>query len=378
MARLCLCVVTALALLLPSTASAHKPSDSYFSLAVDAQSVTGRWDIALRALEYAIGLDRDGDGAITWGEVKARHSDIAAYALARLELTSAGSACATTPLAQLIDEHSDGAYAVLRFVGHCPAGVSDALAITYGLLFDLDPLHRGLAQVEGGELTQTGIFSPERRTWLVQLGSPNLWQQFATYLREGVWHIWIGIDHLLFLLCLLLPAARGRDRVSGEPRAYGRPALLEIAKVVTAFTVAHSITLCLAALGVVELPARLVESAIAASIVLAALNSVHPMVGRRLWLVAFGFGLIHGFGFASVLADLALPQGALVLALLGFNLGVEIGQLMLVALFLAMGWALRRLDLVAPRWVAPASACAIGAIGALWFAERAFGVAFAG
>jgi HupE / UreJ protein len=377
MARLCRCVVTALALLLSSTASAHKPSDSYLSLAVDGRTVTGRWDIALRDLEYAIGLDRDGDGAIAWGEVKARHADIAAYALARLELKSAGSACATTPLEHLIDEHSDGAYAVLRFVGRCPAGVG-ALAITYGLLFDLDPLHRGLAQVEAGELTQSGIFSPERRTWLVWLGSPNHWRQLATYLREGIWHIWIGIDHLLFLLCLLLPAARRGDRASGEPPAHGRPALLEIAKVVTAFTVAHSITLCLAALGVVELPSRLVESAIAASIVLAALNSVHPIVARRLWLVAFGFGLIHGFGFASVLADLALPQGALVLALLGFNLGVEIGQLMLVALFLALCWALRRLDLVAPRWATPACACAIGAIGALWFAERALGVAFAG
>jgi HupE / UreJ protein len=377
MARLCLCVVTALALLLPSAASAHKPSDSYLSLAVDARTVTGRWDIALRDLEYAIGLDRNGDGAITWGEVKTRHKDIAAYALARLELKSAGSVCATAPLEHMIDEHSDGAYAVLRFVGHCPAPVG-ALAITYGLLFDLDPLHRGLAQIEAGDLTQAGILSPEAGTWLVQLGSPNLWRQFATYLREGIWHIWIGIDHLLFLFCLLLPAARRRDRAAGEPRAYDRPALLEIAKVVTAFTVAHSITLGLAALGVVELPSRLVESAIAASIVLAALNSVHPIVARRLWLVAFGFGLIHGFGFASVLADLALPEGALVLALLGFNLGVEIGQLMLVALFLAVCWALRRLDVSAPRWAAPASACAIGAIGALWFAERAFGVAFAG
>jgi HupE / UreJ protein len=377
MARLWLGIVTALALLLPWPASAHKPSDSYLSLAVDARTVTGRWDIALRDLEYAIGLDRDGDGAITWAELKARHADIAAYALARLELASDGSTCATTPVGHLIDEHSDGAYAVLRFVGHCPARVS-ALAITYGLLFDLDPLHRGLAQIEAGELTQSGVFSPERRTWLVQPGSPNLGQQFATYLCEGVWHIWIGIDHLLFLLCLLLPTTRRRDRASGEPGAHGRPALPEIAKVVTAFTIAHSITLSLAAPGVVELPSRLVESAIAASIVLAALNSVHPIVAKRSWLVAFGFGLIHGFGFASALADLALPQDALVLALLGFNLGVEIGQLMLVTLFLAVCWALRRLDVVAPRWAAPASACAIGAIGALWFAERAFGVAFAG
>jgi hypothetical protein len=377
MARLLIFGVAALATLLAPAASAHKPSDSYLSLAVGEQAVTGRWDVALRDLEHAIGLDRDGDGAITWGEVKARHTDIAAYALARLELISAGSGCSTEPVEHLIDQHSDGAYAVLRFVAHCPVPIG-ALEITYGLLFELDPLHRGLVQVQSGDLTQTSIFGPERRTWHVPRGSPDLGQQFTTYLREGIRHIWIGIDHILFLLCLLLPVARRRDRGSSEPREYHRPVLIEVAKVVTAFTVAHSITLGLAALGVVELPSRLVESAIAASIVLAALNTVHPSVTRQLWMVAFGFGLIHGFGFASVLADLVLPQSTLLLALLGFNLGVEIGQLMLVGLFFGVCWALRGLAVAWPRWAASLSAYAIAAIGAIWFAERAFGVALAG
>jgi HupE / UreJ protein len=377
MARLLIGAVTALVMLLAPAASAHKPSDSYLSLSVGARQVTGRWDIALRDLEHAIGLDRDGDGAITWGEVKARHTDIAAHALARLALRSAGAACATAPVEQLVDRHSDGAYAVLGFVADCPTPIGP-LEITYDLLFDLDPLHRGLVQVGSGELAQTSIFSPERRTWRVQPGRPNLGQQFVTYLREGIWHIWIGIDHLLFLLCLLLPAAWRQRESSEEPGRHGAPVLGEIVKVVTAFTVAHSITLGLAALGVVELPSRLVESAIAASIVFAALNNVYPICTRRLWVVAFGFGLIHGFGFASVLADLALPQHTLVLALLGFNLGVEIGQLAVVGLFLSLCWALRRLDVVWPRWAAPLPAWAIGAIAALWFVERAFGVALAG
>jgi HupE / UreJ protein len=377
MARLLIGAVTALVMLLAPAASAHKPSDSYLSLSVGERQVTGRWDIALRDLEHAIGLDQDGDGAITWGEVRARHRDIAAYALARLVLRSAGGACATAPVEQLVDRHSDGTYAVLRFVADCPAPMGP-LEITYDLLFDLDPLHRGLVQVGSGELAQTSIFSPERRTWRVHPGSPNLGQQLATYLREGIWHIWIGIDHLLFLLCLLLPAAWRQREGSEEPGRHGAPVLGEIVKVVTAFTVAHSITLGLAALGVVELPSRLVESAIAASIVFAALNNVYPICTRRLWLVAFGFGLIHGFGFASVLADLALPQHTLLLALLGFNLGVEIGQLAVVGLFLSLCWALRRLDVVWPRWAAPLPAWAIGAIAALWFVERAFGVALAG
>jgi HupE / UreJ protein len=377
MVRLLVIGLATLAMLLASAASAHKPSDSYLSLAVDEQRVTGRWDIALRDLEHAIGLDRDGNGAITWGEVKAGHGDIAAYALARLELSSAGSVCVTSPVEDLIVEHSDGAYAVLRFTGDCPAAI-DALDVRYSLLFDLDPLHRGLGQVQSGDLTQTSVFSPERSTWHVRTGSANLGQQIATYVREGVWHIWVGLDHILFLLCLLLPAARRRGQGAREPSQHSSPPWIEVVQVVTSFTVAHSITLSLAALGILSFPARLVESAIAASVVFAALNNIRPMVTERLWLIAFGFGLVHGLGFASVLADLALPRHTLLLALLGFNLGVEVGQLVLVGLFFGVVWASGRLDVVWPQWATPLPACVIAIIAGVWFIERAFGVALAG
>jgi hypothetical protein len=377
MIRLLIIGLTALTMLLASAASAHKPSDSYLSLVVGERQVIGRWDIALRDLEHAIGLDRDGDGAVTWGEVKARHGDIAAYALARLELSSAGSMCATSPVEHLIDQHSDGAYAVLRFTGNCPAAI-DALEVKYSFLFDLDPLHRGLGQVQWGDLTQTTVFGPDERTWHVATGSSNLGEQLAIYLREGIWHIWLGLDHILFLLCLLLPAARRRDERSQEPSERSGPIWIEVVKVVTLFTVAHSITLSLAALGILSLPARLVESAIAASVVFAALNNIRPMVTRRLWLIAFGFGLVHGLGFASILADLALPRQTLLLALLGFNLGVEVGQLVLVGLFFGLVWALRRLDVTWPPWAAPVPASLIAIVAGVWFIERAFGVALAG
>jgi hypothetical protein len=377
MTRLLMIAVAALAMLLASAASAHKPSDSYLSLVVGERQVMGRWDIALRDLEHAIGLDRDGNGAVTWGEVKARHGDIAAYALARLELASAGSACATSPVEHLIDQHSDGAYAVLRFTGDCPAAI-DALDVRYSFLFDLDPLHRGLAQVQSGDLTQTSVFSPEGRTWHVRTGSSDPAQQLATYLREGVWHIWVGLDHILFLLCLLLPAARRRVQPAQEPIERSAPVWMEVVQVVTAFTVAHSITLSLAALGILSFPARLVESAIAASVVFAALNNIRPLVTRRLWLIAFGFGQVHGLGFGTGLADLALPRHTLLLALLGFNLGVEVGQLVLVGLFFGMVWALRRLDVTWPQWAAPVPASVIAIIAGVWFIERAFGIALAG
>jgi hypothetical protein len=169
----------------------------------------------------------------------------------------------------------------------------------------------------------------------------GVWQTFKQYLKDGVWHIWIGYDHILFLLALLLPAVLLRKNGQWEPAPTLRGAFIEVVKVVTAFTLAHSITLTLASLQIITLPSRLVESVIAASVILAALNNLRGTIEGRRWVMAFVFGLVHGFGFASVLADLGLPQGALVLALVGFNAGVEVGQLTIVAVFLPLAFWLR-------------------------------------
>ena len=145
----------------------------------------------------------------------------------------------------------------------------------------------------------------------------------------------------------------------------------DVLRIVTAFTLAHSITLSLAALSVIALPSRLVESTIALSVVLAALNNLWPVVAGRRWAVAFGFGLIHGFGFASVLADLGLPRDALVLALVGFNLGVEAGQLAIVALFLPLAYGLRR-SWAYRRMIFLGGSVLIALVAAVWMAERIF------
>ena len=156
-----------------------------------------------------------------------------------------------------------------------------------------------------------------------------------------------------------------------QPEDSFRGVLLRVLKIVTAFTVAHSITLSLAALGVVSVPARLIESLIAASVVISALNNIVPVMRERLWMVAFGFGLVHGFGFANVLVDLELPRSDLVLGLLGFNVGVELGQLTIVAAILPLiylwrsSWTYARLAL-------PAGSAATCAIASLWLVERAF------
>jgi hypothetical protein len=361
-----------LALLLAAAAvQAHKPSDSYLALSVDGSTVRGQWDIALRDLEFAIGLDANGNGEISWGELRAKHADIAAYALARLAVRADGRDCKLSPTTHLVDEHSDGTYEVMRFDADCGARAPASIEVAYSLFFDLDPTHRGLLRFERAGTSQTGVLSPERPRLAFRAGEVSPLAQFLDYLREGVWHIWIGFDHILFLLSLLLPAVLTLTAGAWAPAAGFRPVFWDVLKVVTSFTIAHSITLSLAALSVISLPSRLVESTIALSVVLASLNNLKPLVAERRWAVAFAFGLIHGFGFASVLADLGLPQGTLLLALVGFNLGVEVGQLAIVCAFLPLAYALRG-SWFYRRVVFTGGSAAIALVALVWLVERAF------
>ena len=365
------CLFVVLLAVLSLAAQAHKPSDSYLAITVERQAVSGRWDIALRDLEVAVGLDADGDGRVTWGELRAQHAAIAAYALARLQVQADGASCTVNVGEQQVDEHTDGAYTVMPLLITCPQP-PQVLTLGYTLFADLDPQHRGLLNLMAGGATRTAILGPQAPVQRFELATEaGALAQGLQYGREGVWHIWIGFDHILFLLSLLLPAVGAWAGGRWVPVQRFALAFWDVLRIVTAFTVAHSITLSLAALGLVTLPSRLVESCIAASVVLAALNNLWPVFRGRRWIVAFVFGLIHGFGFASVLADLGLPQGALALALLGFNLGVEVGQLAIVAAFLPTAHALRRSGFYRVA-VFKGGSVAIALLAGLWLAERLF------
>ncbi len=331
--------------LLHTAAWAHKPSDSYLTLRATEGSgnIAVRWDIALRDLDYVLQLDRDSNGDITWGEVRLRADDITQLATAHLSVSAAEKPCVWATAAPMqLDKHSDGTYAVLNLNAQCPQ-LDAPLKATYSLLFDVDPSHRGLVQWvgPGSAQAQALVFGTSSAEQTLALQPAGAWQTLRQYLVDGTWHIWIGYDHILFLLSLLLPAVLVRRQGQWEGSSSLTGSIKEVLKVVTAFTLAHSITLSLAALQVITLPSRLVESAIAASVVFAALNNLRGAIESRRWVMAFAFGLIHGFGFASVLADLGLPQNALVLALVGFNLGVEVGQLAIVAVFLPVAFLLR-------------------------------------
>jgi hypothetical protein len=337
---------------------AHKPSDAHLRLAVDGDTITGRLDVAVRDLDGALGLDGDGNGEITWAELSAAAPQIAAYVDHRLTLGADGAPCTRRLGPGAIAELSDGAYWAMPVSASC-AHPPRSLDIAYALLFDIDSMHRGLAHVAG----QTTILRDARP---VHIALDQATSTLA-FVKEGVWHIWMGIDHILFLSCLILPAVFQRRTRRWAAADSLRDVCKEVFEIVTAFTLAHSITLVISAVGLIALPSRFVETAIALSVAAAALNNLLRTVDAR-WAVAFTLGLLHGFGFSSVLIDLGLPSRELIGALLGFNLGVELGQAAIViALVPVLYWIRRTLAYQALLWAGSAS---VVLVAMLWSYQR--------
>ncbi|OAI29160.1 hypothetical protein A1355_16845 [Methylomonas koyamae] len=355
-------------------ASAHKASDAYLSLTWNGERWVGRWDMALRDLQEAVGLDQDDDGRITWRELRERGDAVAAHALSRLDISGDGRACRLGSEGLRVDEHSDGGYAVLDFRADCPATVRQ-LMVDYRWFFEFDARHRGLFSLVGPSGARSAVFSPEQPTQTFELaGKGGVWPELAAFVQEGMTHIWAGYDHLLFLLSLLLPAALARDGLTWRRKANLAEIGTDVLAVVTAFTLAHSLTLALTVWQYLALPSRWVEAAIAASVAVAALNNIYAwFTERRVWL-AFGFGLIHGMGIAGVLLDLALPKSGQALALLGFNLGVELGQLAIIAVALPLiYWGSRQRYY--PVWVLKYGSTGIVGLALIWLVERGLDVA---
>jgi len=371
---------------IPPSAFAHKESDAYLNLRTDPANpdvLRGQWDIALRDLSFVLDIDSNHDSKITWGEVKAHRAVIEKYALDRLVVRGDGLVCEMTPTGQRIDEHSDGAYDVIDFDAVCDKDIPSSLIVDYTLFRDVDPYHRGIVTIRAGERTAGAVLGPDNPVASIDLRAPDRWQQFKSFMTDGIWHIWTGPDHLLFIFSLLLPAVLIRRKANAPARAYWQPAerlsssIIELVKVVSGFTVSHSVTLTLSVLGYVHLPSRLVESGIALSIIVAAANNLFPIVTRSAWLVAFAFGFIHGLGFASALAGLQLPPASMAVSLGGFSLGVELGQEAIVLPLLPLAFVLRRTrfyQIGILRW----GSILIIAISTLWLVQRAFDVVIPG
>lgn len=353
-----------------SQAWAHKASDAFIYLDLDQSTI--RVDIALRDLALEVPLDRNADQRVSGAELRAARDAITRYVENGLVLTNDGGSCALQGKQWGLSTHSDGPYAAALYRFACANGQAPE-SLTYTLLFDRDPLHRGLVSLSHEGQETLAVIAPNTTTLALDASRFGSARLFGTFLYEGVIHLLIGLDHVLFLLVLMLPATIRRreatrsghfsDQVGLKPR------LLELIGIVTAFTVAHSVTLGLSALGLVRPPIAWVEIIIALSVALAALNVRWPILGQKTWKLAFGFGLIHGFGFASVLGDLTADVSQLAVALAGFNLGVELGQVavVLVVFPLLYLWARSKFY---ERAAVPIMLMAVGALSLFWVVER--------
>ena len=321
----------------------------------DARETLVELSIKGSDLERAVGVDLlDPDGRVDPARLAAAAAAIGAHLRATAAIEAAGAVCPLEVVELAAVE--DGVLAVLK----APCG-TDAAGLSYlsRLLHETNPATIQHVVLLKGDDAIPAALTRERNKLEIQ-APPRLFEVAARYLVAGAEHIFVGYDHVAFLLALLLWARR----------------VWTVVKVVTAFTLSHSITLSLAALDLVSLPGGLVEPLIAASVVAVALENFFNRKTERRWRIAFFLGFIHGFGFAGALRDVGLPQDALLIALGFFNIGVEIGQVAIVAIVVPLLLGIDRLSARAPAAPArrPALVYAVSALiaglGGYWFIER--------
>ncbi len=363
-------------ILCANNVGAHSSSNSYLTLNIPNGQLTLRADIHLRDVDLIFDLDENRDGQVTWGETQSRSDQINAWFVKGIALSASGLVCDLGSANLQVSQHADGLYLSALWQPLCPGTTTSVdelnLKLRYELIFAQDNLHRALLKLDFPNYQSSALLSPDRPEAKVSAAANSPLRVFGGYVVEGIWHIWIGIDHIAFLLSLLLlaPLQATRQKVmhwqgASEPW----PVVRDVLAVVTAFTIAHSITLGLTIVGWLTPPPDLVEPAIAMSVVLAAFNNLLGSSSLKRWRLAFVFGLIHGFGFASVLLDLGLPSSALLAGLGGFNIGVELGQLAIVLVFFPLAWVLRHTLFY--RWVIVIGGSALTVLmGLFWTVQR--------
>jgi hypothetical protein len=351
--------VILLAGLLIARADAHDLNTSYTTVIVTPDSLQTVFSFDLSDLARNFDLDTNGDQAVSRDELLAgmpemydyveAHTALAVnFSPARLERREGGFT------------QDDFGNVFIGFV-FCKSidGLPSEISLHVDFFEKFGKQHKNLAKIVVGERIQQAVFSQENpRQRFAIGGKASLLSQIGEFIKLGIEHIFLGYDHILFLFALIVIGGR----------------FINLVKIVTAFTVAHSITLILAALQVLLLPPRVIESGIALSIAYVAGENFLIDKADHRWILTFIFGLVHGFGFANVLRDLGLPTQGLVPSLLAFNVGVEIGQLCIVAvLFPVTLWIARQKF---QRQMVFGLSSLILLLGLAWFVERAFNLSF--
>jgi HupE / UreJ protein len=376
-----ICVLSVGALVAPP-ASAHKGTQSYVFLRILSNRVEGRVDLRIADLNEITGMGLPQKNGLA--AVETSRGQLEKYALEHFSLSLRGSQLPVrfTTLEFLEEPGANSSYVIMNFTTpKQKSSIPRVIGVRYDAIFhakpDRDAWFLVMSDWDTGTFKREGryvaTFKPGTEVQDISLGKGSWFAGFRRTVGLGIQHIRIGTDHILFVLTLLLPSVLVfRKKVGWAPTAGFVSSLRRVLKIATSFTIAHSITLGLAGLDVIKLPSKFVESAIAISIALAALHNFRPIFANKEWAVAFVFGLFHGFGFASLLGDLGLKSDRRVSSLLGFNLGVEVGQVAIILMIFPALFLLRRVkiyDFVLKLGSGTAAVLALG-----WTIERVFGV----
>jgi hypothetical protein len=357
-------LLTIFAAFLPHSAEAHEPNHSYLYMRIYGEAIGGRVEVTGADINSYLGFDIDEE--LKEEELEKYLPKLQEYIKSKVRFSANGKQYGikfTEPEILGLNETVDFLRCHFDLTG--VDVMPEKLDIDYNVFIEESEMHRGILVIEynwkAGVVNNQAMIShafgrDNTKTDLV-LADNGLWKGFWALVKLGMWHIWIGLDHILFIVALILPAVVRRrkdeegmaianvpdDNYSKEwsPVSKFKPAFFYILKIITFFTIAHSITLALAALDIISLPSRIVETIIAISIALAALHNITPVFKAKEWVIAFLFGLFHGFGFASVLGEKGLSGDFLTLSLLGFNIGVEIGQVLIICAIFPILFLLR-------------------------------------
>ncbi len=371
--------------LLPSSLHAHAPDQSYLYLRIYKEAIGGRFEMTAKDMNTAMGLNLDKK--LSMESIRPHLKTIQNYLISRSSFEADGKTFSvrfTEPTILNLEETDD--FARFHFDLDGVEVVPDGLDIGYNVVFDKNPIHRGLLIVEynwkagivDNEALMSNIYGPDDTQQHLSLKDASILKGFIALVKLGVWHIWIGLDHILFIIALILPAVvrRKKNTLTGAnewvPVDSFKAAFWYIIKIITFFTIAHSITLALASLNIINLPSRIVESIIALSIALAALHNITEIFKSKEWIIAFGFGLFHGFGFASVLGEKGLSGDYMVLSLLGFNVGVELGQVLIICMVFPFLFLIRKQNFYSS--IIKYGSVILIFISIYWFIERGFEV----
>lgn len=365
---------TVLLVTLVQTAHGHSTGENYAFLNIDEDALRVRVELHESDVEAQFGLelgDKVPDAAVL--------EPIVAYVLDNFTVQALDQPLSFDFRSAELMPLPQGLFLQLHFEAAWPAAIPDRLTVQQTLFYERDPRHRGLLLVERntvagrdfGEEYTALVFRPDKAVQELDLVNVPGLLQMRDFLWQGAWHILIGYDHILFLLSLLLIAVVFRRDDEWIAETSFRKALLNVAAIVTVFTVAHSISLSLAALEIVKLPSRPVEIVIAASIIVMALNNLRPVLPAR-WIVIFIFGLFHGLGFATVMGHLTFRMVDLVKVMVLFNVGVELGQLGIVLVVFPLLYLMRKQNWFVPVIVRGGSVV-IAAIATFWLIERVLG-----